>query len=110
MKVEQKGHTTTIRNTQYNTAEFYQKLYHEYNSFKSHNLIVDLSHDKAIAMDDIKLFTDLIEIHAKAKKSLVLVSNSVNFNAVPKSITLVPTILEAHDIIEMDEIERDLGF
>ena len=110
MKVEQKGHTTTIRNTQSSTAEFYQKLHHEYNSFKSQNIIVDLSHDKALTMDDVKLFTDLIKTHAKAKKSLVLVTNSVNFNVVPKNITLVPTILEAHDIIEMEEIERDLGF
>lgn len=110
MKVEQKGHTTIIRNTQGNTTEFYQKLHHEYNSFKSQNLIIDLSHDKTLTMDDVKLFTDLIKVHNKAKKSLVLVTNSVNFNAVPKSITLVPTILEAHDIIEMDEIERDLGF
>ena len=110
MKVEQKGHTTTIRNTQGNTAEFYQKLNHEYNSFKSQNLIVDLSHDKELTMDDIKLFNDLIKTHNKAKKSLVLVTNSINFNAVPKNITLVPTILEAHDIIEMEEIERDLGF
>ncbi|MCF6129432.1 ribonuclease Z [Flavobacterium sp. AS60] len=110
MKVEQKGHTTIIRNTQGNTAEFYQKLHHEYNSFKSQNLIVDLSHDKALTMDDIKLFSDLSKTHTKAKKSFVLVSNNVNFNAVPKNITLVPTILEAHDIIEMDEIERDLGF
>ena len=110
MKVDQKGHTTTIRNTQCNTAEFYQKLYHEYNSFKSQNLIVDLSHDKALTMDDIKLFTDLIKTHTKAKKSLVLVTNSVNFTTVPKNITLVPTILEAHDIIEIEQIERDLGF
>lgn len=110
MKVEQKGHTTTIRNTQGSTAEFYQKLHHEYNSFKSQNLIIDLSQDKELTMDDIKLFADLIKIHTKAKKSLVLVTNNVNFNAVPKSITLVPTILEAHDIIEIDEIERDLGF
>lgn len=110
MKVEQKGHTTTIRNTQYGTAEFYQKLHHEYNSYKSQNIIVDLSHDKDLSIDDIKLFNDLIKTHAKGKKSFVLVSNSVNFNNVPKSIILVPTILEAHDIIEMEEIERDLGF
>ena len=56
MKVEQKGHTTTIRNTQGNTAEFYQKLNNEYNSFKSQNLIIDLSYDKAITMASIKLF------------------------------------------------------
>ena len=110
MEVEQKGHTTTIRNTQCNTAEFFQKLHHEYNSYKSQNIIVDLSHDKDLTMDDIKLFTDLTKIHTKGKKSIVLVSNSINFNTVPKNITLVPTILEAHDIIEMEEIERDLGF
>ena len=110
MKVEQKGHTTIIRNTHGSTSEFYQKLHHEYNSFKSQNIIIDLSSDKALTMDDIKLFGDLIKIHNTAKKSLVIVADSVNFNAVPKNITLVPTILEAHDIIEMEEIERDLGF
>ena len=110
MKVEQKGHTTTIRNTQGSTAEFYHKLNHEYASFKSQNLIIDLSHDKAMTMDDIKVFNEMIEMHTKGKKSIVLVTNSVNFNKVPKNIILVPTILEAHDIIEMEEIERDLGF
>jgi hypothetical protein len=110
MKVEQKGHTTTIRNTQGNTAEFHQKLYHEYNSFKSQNLIVDLSHDKALTMDDIKLFLEMSKLHKKAKKSFVLVTDSINFNEVPSQILVVPTQLEAHDIIEMEEIERDLGF
>jgi hypothetical protein len=110
MKVEQKGHTTTIRNTQGSTAEFYHKLNHEYASFKFQNLIIDLSHDKGMTMDDIKLFNEMIKIHTKGKKSIVLVTNSVNFNKVPKNIILVPTILEAHDIIEMEEIERDLGF
>ena len=110
MKVEQKGHITTIRNTQGTTAEFYQKLANEYNSFKSQNIIVDLSHDKALTMDDIKLFTDLIKTHTKAKKSLVLVTDAINLNDVPSKIIVVPTQLEAHDIIEMEEIERDLGF
>jgi hypothetical protein len=40
----------------------------------------------------------------------VLVTDSIDYNKVPSSITLVPTLLEAHDIIEMEEIERDLGF
>ncbi len=110
MKVEQKGHTTIIRNTKGSTAEFYQKLNSEYNSFKTQNIIIDLSPDKELTIEDVKLFTELSGNHIKLKKSLVLVSNSVNFNNVPKSITLVPTILEAHDIIEIEEIERDLGF
>ncbi len=110
MKVEHKGHTTIIRNTQGKTNTFLQKLISEYHSYTSQNLILDLSYDKELTIDDVKLFVDLIKTHGKAKKSLVLVTNSVNFNTVPKNITLVPTILEAHDIIEMEEIERDLGF
>jgi len=110
MKVEQKGHTTIIKDTNGQTAEFLIKLTHEYNSYKNSNLILDLSHDKNLKMDDVKSFTELIKSHKKQKKSIVLVADSLNFNAVPKNIILVPTILEAHDIIEMEEIERDLGF
>jgi hypothetical protein len=38
------------------------------------------------------------------------VADNIDFNSVPSKMTLVPTVLEAHDIIEMEEIERDLGF
>ena len=110
MKVERKGHTTIIRNTQYDTPEFYQKLNNEYNSYKSQNLIIDLSFDKAIKMADIKLFLEMTKSQSKEKKSLVLVSDAVDFNDVPAKLTVVPTTQEAHDIIEMEEIERDLGF
>ena len=110
MKVDHKGHTTTIKNTQGNTAAFYQKLNHEYSSYKSQNLIIDLSEDKTLTMNDIKLFLEMANVHAKSKKSLVLVTDSINFNDVPSQLTVVPSQLEAYDIIEMEEIERDLGF
>ena len=110
MKVEQRGHTTIIRNTQGNTADFQAKIVHEYNSFKSQNLILDLSHDKDLTMKDIKSFADITKQHKKGKKSLILVTDTIDYNSVPVSVTVVPTLLEAHDIIEMDEIERDLGF
>ena len=110
MKVEQKGHTTIIKDTNGETAAFLAILTREYNSYKNENLILDLSYDKDLQMEQVKTFSELIKQHKKQKKSLVLVSDNVNFNAVPKDIILVPTILEAHDIIEMEEIERDLGF
>lgn len=110
MKVDQKGHTTIIRNTQGNTAAFHQKLLHDYHSYQKQNVILDLTDDKELTLKDLKLFSDLIKSHKKLKKSLVLVAEGVDFNAVPQSITVVPTVLEAQDLIEMDEIERDLGF
>ena len=69
MKVEEKGHTTTIKNTQYNTAEFHQKFMKEYSSYKSQNLIIDLTHDESVSMIDIKLFLDLAKNHLKEKKA-----------------------------------------
>ncbi|MEK8179884.1 ribonuclease Z [Flavobacterium buctense] len=110
MKVEQKGHTTIIKDTVGQTADFLMKVTHEHNTYKNSNLILDLTHDKNLSLEDVKSFAELIKLHKKQKKSIVLVADSVNFNAVPKNIILVPTLLEAHDIIEMEEIERDLGF
>jgi hypothetical protein len=110
MKVEHKGHTTIIRNTQGSTADFLQKLLHEYNSYKNQNLILDLSHDKDLTMDVVKTFAGITKSHKKEKKSVIVVANNLNCNEAPKTITLVPTILEAHDIIELEETERDLGF
>ena len=40
----------------------------------------------------------------------MIVAENIDFNDVPASLLVVPTLLEAHDMIEMEEIERDLGF
>lgn len=110
MKVVKKGNTTVIKDTKGETVVFLMKVTHEHNSFKDENLILDLSHDKNLNLETVKSFSELIKLHIKGKKSIVLVAPNINFNSVPAAIIAVPTILEAHDIIEMEEIERDLGF
>ncbi len=110
MKVDQKGHTTIIKDTQGDVLSFLEKVTHEHNSFKSQNLILDLSHNANATLKEIKLFSDVSKLHRKGKKSLVIVAENIDFNAVPTTLIVVPSLLEAHDIIEMEEIERDLGF
>ncbi|MBY0485981.1 MAG: ribonuclease Z [Flavobacteriaceae bacterium] len=110
MKVEQKGHTTIIKDTQGNIQSFLEKVTNQHNSYKAQNLILDVSHDTNTTLKDIKLFSDLSKTHKKGKKSFVLVASAIDFNAVPTSLLVVPSLQEAHDIIEMEEIERDLGF
>jgi len=110
MKVEQKGHTSILKDTQGNCTNFLEKVTHEHNSFKNQNLILDLTHDKNITIKDIKGFLELSKLHKKGKKSFVIVVENIDFNDVPAKIIVVPSLLEAHDIIEMEEIERDLGF
>ena len=40
MKVEQKGHTTIIKDTQGNTQNFLEKLTQQHATFKNQNLIL----------------------------------------------------------------------
>ena len=110
MNLDQKGNTIVATNSENSTSYFHEQITSEFHNFKNHNVIVDLSSDSNLTIADVKLFTDLINSHKEQKKSFVLVSSILNFNAIPNNIVLVPTIIEAHDIIEMDEIERDLGF
>ncbi|MCG2612156.1 ribonuclease Z [Flavobacterium sp. SM15] len=110
MKVEQKAHTTILKDTEGNISEFLQKVTNQYNEFKEHNLVLDITQDKSVDIKGIKSFSDLSKKHKKAKKSFVIVAENIDFNDVPASMLVVPTLLEAHDMIEMEEIERDLGF
>ncbi len=111
MKVDQKEHTITIKDTQGDFDSFLTKVNSQYKSFENHNIIIDLlSYKEEIAVSNLKLFLPLSKQHKKAKKSFVIVVADSDYNALPEKLTVVPSLLEAHDIIEMEEIERDLGF
>ena len=110
MKVEQKGHTTIIKDTQGDFSNFILKLSEQFNSFKEQNLILDISKDENLNIKDLKEAKDLANKHKKEKKTLVFVAENIDFNEIPDYLLVVPSLLEAHDIIEMEEIERDLGF
>lgn len=110
MKVDQKGHTTIFKDTERNCTNFLQKVTAGYTGFKDKNMILDVSLDKNLTLPDILAFLDLSNTHRKNKKSFVIVVADFDFNEVPDELVVVPTLLEAHDIIQMEEIERDLGF
>ena len=110
MKVVVKGHTTVLEDTKGDFQLFLDKVTTQHESYKNQNLILDLTHNKSTTIQSIKAFSELSILHCKIKKSFVIVAENIDFNALPKSLVVVPSVLEAHDIIDMDEIERDLGF
>ncbi len=110
MKVETKAHITTIKDTQNDLISFVDKVTHEYKTFEKTNLIIDISGYENLSIKEILTFLPLAKLHKKHKKSFVLVVSDFDYNKAPSSLTIVPTKQEAHDIIEMEEIERDLGF
>lgn len=110
MKVSEKGHSVTIKDTQGDISAFLTKITQQYKTFEPLNMIVDLSRHIDLSINDIKQFSLLSKQHKKVKKSFVIVVSNLDYNAIPDQLTVVPSLLEANDIIEMEEIERDLGF
>lgn len=110
MQIEKKSHTTTIKDTEGNARSFLENVTKNYADFKDQNLVLDISQDQSVTLENVLAFLSLSNKHRKAKKSFVIVVKDFNFNEVPDEMNVVPTVQEAHDIIEMEEIERDLGF
>ena len=110
MKVDQKGHTVTVKDTQGDLVAFRLKLTHEYKTFEKHNLVIDVRMHKELSVKEIDSFLPLSKTHKKAKKSFIVVAPEIDFNAISHKLAVVRSVQEAHDIIEMEEIERDLGF
>lgn len=112
MKVEEKGHTVVLKDTKANAVAFLEKVTEVYSSYKDKNLIIDLSHEDNLSLETLLPFLPLSNTHRKAKKSFVLIVTGFDFDddENPEELVVVPTLQEAHDIIEMEEIERDLGF
>ena len=71
MKVNQKGHTVTIKDTQGDLVSFRLKLTHEYKTFEKYNIIVDISQHENLSIKEIESFLALSKAHKKAKKSFV---------------------------------------
>lgn len=111
MKVNTQGNTTVFKHTQEDINYFLEQVNEQYHSYNTTNFILDLSELKQATNQDVILFADLSATHTQNKKSFVLVmSDGFDFNEAPEEIIVVPSLQEAHDIIEMEEIERDLGF
>lgn len=89
--------------------ELVKKLDVLYERFKNDNVIVSLSSLKPVELEDIIEFLQLSNKHKQSNHSFVIVSNQVNMDAMPDELVVVPTVKEAYDIIEMEEMERDLG-
>jgi hypothetical protein len=63
-----------------------------------------------VSLQEIIEFLDISNQHRHAKHSFVIVTNKANLDEMPDELVVVPTLKEAYDIIEMEEMERDLGF
>lgn len=108
MKISEERHTIIFQHDSTKTEEIVREIETYIDQNQDKNIIVDLSHKKLKPSDFIEL-EKLAQYQKIQKKSFVVVGE-VDFDEIYEEIIVVPTLQEAHDFIEMDEIERDLGF
>jgi len=101
---------TLVKPTQESIQHFFMEFENNYSNFTEQHLIIDFSEKFNIKIKEISLFLKLGVKHKENGTSFVLISEGINIDLIPEEINVVPTFTEAIDILEMDAIERDLGF
>jgi hypothetical protein len=110
MIFDKDGNISIITQEEVSIVELVKKLQAIYYRFKSDNIIINLASLKQLTTHDVIEFLQVSNQHRKNKHSFVLVSNKINLDKIPDELVIVPTLQEAYDVIEMEDIERDLGF
>ena len=109
MKIEEKGKTIIFRDTENQFMDFVEKVNRQRDQHLEQNIIIDLTRVQ-VSEEDLQALAPLALAHLEANQSFVVVAD-INFSDWEEDeLIVVPTLQEAHDLIEMDEIGRDLGF
>lgn len=108
MILDKTGNITIITQERATVVELVANIEKEYNTIKNEHLIINLFSVKEVKKEAVNDFLLLSKKHKASKKSFVIVTNEVSYEEVAEALTVVPTVQEAYDIIEMEEIERDL--
>lgn len=109
MIIDQKENTSIITQEKATSIELVKKIEALYPKFKNNNIIVALTSLDAISPAEVVEFLQISNTHRAEKHSFVIVSSKIDLDQAPEELAIVPTLQEAHDLIEMEVMERDLG-
>lgn len=110
MKIIEKVAYKILEDEKDDVKDFASFLEYKYDQFKDDNVVVDILKYGDLSLEELLSFLDLSNKHRMKKKSFVIANDAINIDDVPEELVVVPTLAEAEDIIQMEEIERDLGF
>ncbi|WP_299060396.1 hypothetical protein [uncultured Polaribacter sp.] len=110
MQTEKKETYTLITNKQKTFSEFYDAFLIEEKKLQKENIILHFSNESDVSSKEFLLFLDIAKQKKENGTSFVIVNSKIDIDNFPESFNITPTLQEAEDIIEMEAIERELGF
>ncbi|TCI85264.1 hypothetical protein [Tenacibaculum sp. M341] len=81
-----------------------------HHKFAKNNIFIYLSSKLDISFDEISLFLKYSDLHQDNGTTFVVVYPNIDVDRFPEQFNIVPTLQEAEDVLEMENIQRDLGF
>ncbi|APU70303.1 MAG: ribonuclease Z [Bacteroidota bacterium] len=110
MKFDRKENYVLIAHKGGSITEFISALTKHHEEIEQDNVVVDLSHNPNVTSEHLMGFLEIAELYRTNNRSFVIISDQVSIDDLPEELVVVPTSQEAEDMIQMDEIQRDLGF
>jgi hypothetical protein len=81
-----------------------------FEQFSSQNVIIDLLKYDGAELTDLLSYLELSNSHRASRHSFVIVNSALSSDQIPEELMVVPSLQEAIDVVQMEDIERDLGF
>jgi hypothetical protein len=107
MIIELHNSTAIITQDKTSFSEFLKKFSVLHERFKDNDVIFQLKDITITSLDEL---VSISEMHRQLNHAFVVVNSQLNQDDFEDDFIVVPTLQEAHDYIEMELIQRDLGF
>lgn len=110
MVIEKKEKYTLISADENTFSDFYTSFLENEKLLEKEHLIVQISPKISTKKEDFLLFLSKSGQKKQNGTSFVIINEIVNVDDFPDDFNIVPTLIEAEDIIDMEAMERELGF
>lgn len=110
MLIEDKENYILISLNEKSFSDFYNSFLKKEKEIQGKHTVIQISNKINIKKEDFLLFLNIAEQKKENGTSFVIINNKVNVDDFPEYFNIVPTLIEAEDILEMEAIERELGF
>jgi len=108
MKIIEKDVSKVLLDENRNFSNYLSFLQGEGKHLMNDNVVLDLTEVDLLDLEDLVRLLPWAEAYRDRKRSFVVVTTAVDISEVPEELNVVPTLGEAEDLIQMEEIERDL--
>lgn len=112
MKISQHHNTTVFswEDSDPTGIDFIKIIQAQFKKMHHNNIVIDLSAIKSLKPKHVLEFSELNTYNKEQVLKSFVVVGTMSVSQLPGDIDTAPTLQEALDIIEMEEIERDLGY